>query len=226
MEAGISTGRASITRKDSTDVIADMGLTESDMQDPELLKELRALGYVEAVTKPTTQKKQTNKAPLSLKVRMNEYKSKALQAKKAGDLENAKKYYKEFKILRAQIENQGKKKINVKQGQSKVVANSVHNKTSSSHPPQSHPKALKSLTADSASLNEADIDNVELTEDDMVDPDLLRELKMMGYKETKPVNDDKKSLEDTMNEYKSKALQAKELAIWRMQKSIIKSLKF
>ena len=141
-------------------------------------------------------------------------------------MENAKKYYKEFKILRAQIENQGKKKINVKRGQPKVVANSVHNKTSSSHPPQSHPKALKSLTADSASLNEADIDNVELTEDDMVDPDLLQELKMMGYKETKPVNDDKKSLEDTMNEYKSKALQAKKLAIWRMQKSIIKSLKF
>ena len=36
--------------------------------------------------------------------RMNDYKSKALKAKKAGDLENAKKYYKEFKILRAQLD--------------------------------------------------------------------------------------------------------------------------
>ena len=43
-------------------------------------------------------------------------------------------------------------------------------KSSSHHPPRSHPKpSLKSSTADSASLNEADIDNVELTEDDMVD---------------------------------------------------------
>ena len=84
-EAGISTGRASITRKDSTDVIADMGLTESDMQDPELLKELQVLGYVEAVTKTISQK-QTNKAPLSLKVRMNEYNPKLLASKKAYDL--------------------------------------------------------------------------------------------------------------------------------------------
>ena len=60
----------------------------------------------------------------------------------------------------------------------------------------------------------------------MVDPDLLRELKMMGYKETKPVNDDKKSLEDTMNEYKSKALQAKKAGDLENAKSIIKSLKF
>ena len=74
-------------------------------------------------------------------------------------------------------------------------------------------------------MNEADIDNVELTEDDMVDPDLLRELKMMGYKETKPVDDDKKSLEDTMNEYKSKALQAKKAGDLENAKSIIKSLK-
>ena len=48
---------------------------------------------------------------------------------------------------------------------------------------------------------------------------------MMGYKETKPVDDDKKSLEDTMNEYKSKALQAKKAGDLENAKSIIKSLK-
>ena len=128
---------------------------------------------------------------------------------------------------RKYYESQEKTKMNVKQGQPKVVANSVHNKKSSSHhPPRSHSKpSLKSSTADSASLNEADIDNVELTEDDMVDPDLLRELKMMGYKETKPVDDDKKSLEDTMNEYKSKALQAKKAGDLENAKKYYKEFK-
>ena len=121
--------------------IDNVELTEDDMVDPDLLRELKMMGYKE--TKPVNDDKK------SLEDTMNEYKSKALQAKKSWRFGECKKYYKEFKILRAQIENQGKKKINVKQGQSKVVANSVHNKTSSSHPPQSHPKALKSLTADS-----------------------------------------------------------------------------
>ena len=124
-------------------------------------------------------------------------------------MENAKKYYKEFKALRAQLENQGKSKSVGPQNKAKTAQQTVHNDK----------KAV-----DAPMLGEADIDNVELNEEDMTDPDLLRELKMMGYKETKPV-DAKKSLEDKMDEYKTKALNAKKAGDLENAKKYYKEFK-
>ena len=66
-----------------------------------------------AMPSPPVQSKETDLVTRSidLEKEMNEYKTKALNAKKSGDIPNAKKFYSQFKSLREQLE---KNKSNTK----------------------------------------------------------------------------------------------------------------
>ena len=91
------------------------------MMDPELLNELKAMGYnnnnekkdkekknkQQPMKKTISQQQQNNNQAVSsfllLEKQMNDYKTMALNAKKNGNIPSAKEYYKQYKLLKEQF---------------------------------------------------------------------------------------------------------------------------
>ena len=179
--------------------IDNIELNDEDMMDPDLLNELKAMGYVEeekknkevmkkklsAMPSPPVQSKETDLVTRSidLEKEMNEYKTKALNAKKNGDIPNAKKFYSQFKSLREQLE---KNKNNTKK--SSVVVTSKQKNVIVATTTKGTLESKKKRNNVAPLMNETDIDNIELNDEDMMDPDLLNELKAMGYNENNVKN--------------------------------------
>ncbi len=196
-------------------------LLGKDFEDEDLVSELKQLGIVIDIknnNSPAEQRIKTTKKRhqiensaqtkskniFTLEQEMNEYKTKALQYKKKGDITSAKQFYNRYKVLKVEFEKRQQQHNETREN----VRGKIHEATS--------------VTAE----NEIDIDNVEVNEDDMVDPALLHELKLMGYtnekEEKKKVRKTMKKtimnnevttsclqVEKEMNEYKTMALNAK-----------------
>eukprot|EP00505_MAST-04D_sp_SCG-Rhode-Island_P004466 Stramenopile-MAST_4_protein_4466 len=98
------------TEENVDDAVANVQLSEADMNDPELLAQLQSIGWKEtqntpAVMTTTANAEQERAQKLSaMKEEANVLKLQALAAKKKGDLKTAKTLYLEFKRMNAAIE--------------------------------------------------------------------------------------------------------------------------
>ena len=91
------------------DAVANVELSAEDMNDPDLLAQLRSIGWKEtqdtpAVTTTTAGEQQKAQKLSRMKDEANALKMQALAAKKKGDLPTAKTLYKQFKDVSAAIE--------------------------------------------------------------------------------------------------------------------------
>ena len=219
-----------------------MGLSEKDLQDPELINELKAMGYVEKkkqkkqIINQQIPVQQAKKVASSLEIKMNEYKTKALNAKKSGNIQ-MREYYKQYKMFKEQFEQQQQeqhkhnnnngeeeektKNISKKQRQlagnnnnNNVQIQSNNNNKKKKFSPNQATVNLDSLknsqitSVKIPSVDEADIDNIELNDEDMMDPDLLNELKAMGYVEEEENN--KEVMKKKISAMPSPPVQSKE----------------
>ena len=138
--------------------LEELGFSKKDLEDPVVLATLQGMNVKGVAPKKTSPRRPgKGKAEAGdLEKEMEKSKGLALQYKKNGDIANAKKYYGIYKELKAQFEAKGKDCVE------------------------------KTVVETTNLLGIEEIDNVQLDEADLNDPDLLDSLKELGWKEESP----------------------------------------